>query len=101
MIAVYCDCFQGAILYTISKWTFVFFLGAADCGLLCGLPSEKATLTVTAVVMILRVWAMYNRSRLILRTLLMLFSVVTMFTVLGAVIYSDLTIFSGTLTLAK
>ena len=56
---------------------------------------------VTTVIMILRVWAMYNRSRLILRALLMLFSVEIIFTVLAAAIYSVPRNISGTLVLAR
>ena len=44
---------------------------------------------VTAVVMILRVWAMYNRSRLILGTLLVLFSLEIISIIIAAAIYSD------------
>jgi diacylglycerol kinase len=43
---------------------------------------------VNAVVMILRVWVMYNRSRLILGILLMLFFVEIVSTVIAAVIGS-------------
>ncbi|KAF8548548.1 hypothetical protein OG21DRAFT_748890 [Imleria badia] len=39
---------------------------------------------VTTVAMILRVWAMYNRERRILRTLLTLFSIKIIFTVFAA-----------------
>ncbi|KAF8552029.1 hypothetical protein OG21DRAFT_1486496 [Imleria badia] len=49
-------CNSCEIIYMINGSTFLLFLGAAD------------------FVMILRVWAMYHRSRLILGTLLTLFS---------------------------
>lgn len=39
--------------------------------------------------MILRVWAIYNRSRLILGALLTLFSLEIMFTIIVTAIYSD------------
>ncbi|KAF8548556.1 hypothetical protein OG21DRAFT_1489305 [Imleria badia] len=63
-------CLQGGIIYIIAVWTFILFLGAAD------------------LAMILRVWAMYNRSKLILRILLILFSLEIIFGVLAAAIYS-------------
>ena len=44
---------------------------------------------VTADVMILRVWAMYNRSRLILSSLLVLFSLEIIATVLAVAVDSD------------
>ncbi|KAI9566786.1 hypothetical protein HD554DRAFT_1062394 [Boletus coccyginus] len=52
------------IIGIINGWTFLLFFGAAD------------------FVMILRVWTMYNWSRLILGTLLMLFSAVIIATFL-------------------
>ena len=42
-----------------------------------------------SVVMLLRVWAMYNRSRLILGTLLVLFSLETIWDIITAALYSD------------
>ena len=39
--------------------------------------------------MILRVWAMYNQSKVILSALLPLFSLQIIFTILAAAIYSD------------
>ena len=44
---------------------------------------------MNTVVMILRVWVMYNRSRLILGILLMLFSVEVISTIIAAVVGSD------------
>ena len=44
---------------------------------------------VAAVVMMLRVWAMYNRSKLILGTLLALFFVEIISTILALAINSD------------
>ena len=41
---------------------------------------------VTVVVMILRVWAMYNRSRLIIRVLLVLFSATIIATFISVVV---------------
>ena len=73
----------------------LLFLGAADCELLCSSLSEKQTLIVTAVVMILRVWAMYNRSKLILGTLLTTFSLEIISLVLTAAIQSDAKNLSG------
>lgn len=59
-----------------SSWTYLLFLAAADCELLCSSLSKMVEIMmVAAVMMILRVWVMYHRSRLILYTLLALFSV--------------------------
>ena len=44
---------------------------------------------LTAVVMILRIWAMYNRSRVILGTLLTLLSLEIISTILAVAIDSD------------
>ncbi|KAF8553917.1 hypothetical protein OG21DRAFT_1175522 [Imleria badia] len=71
MFAVHFECLQGVIIYAINGWALLLFLGAAD------------------FIMILRVWAMYNRSRLILSALLMLFSMEIIFTLLAVAIYSD------------
>ena len=46
-------------------------------------------MTVNAVVMILRVWVMYNRSRVILGILLMLFSVEIVSSIIGGVVGSN------------
>ncbi|KAF8442258.1 hypothetical protein L210DRAFT_3202434 [Boletus edulis BED1] len=59
------------IVYTIDMWTYNIFLGAAD------------------LVMMLRVWAMYNRSRLILAVLLILFFLEIIPSILYAVIDSN------------
>jgi len=66
--------------------TFPLFLGAAERESSCGLLSGKQILMVTAVAMILRVWAIYNRSMLILRTLLLLLSLTIIFAILTTVI---------------
>ncbi|KAN0092658.1 hypothetical protein V8E55_003442, partial [Tylopilus felleus] len=50
------------IIYVIAEWTSILFICAAD------------------LVMILRVWAMYNRSRLLLRALLILLSLEVYYT---------------------
>ena len=56
---------------------------------------------VVAVVMILRVWAMYNRSTLILSVLLTSFSLEIIANVLGAAVISNPVNLSGTLALAE
>ena len=56
----------------------------------CAIHSQKRhILMVAAVVMILRVWAMYNRSRFILGTLLILFFVEIISTIFVAAINSN------------
>ncbi|KAF8553912.1 hypothetical protein OG21DRAFT_1522816 [Imleria badia] len=69
------------IIYNIALWTFLLFNGAAD------------------FVMILRVWAIYNRSTLILRTLLILISLEIIFTALVTALYSNPRNHSGMWTL--
>ncbi|KAF8553297.1 hypothetical protein OG21DRAFT_1261156 [Imleria badia] len=59
------------IIAIVNSWALCLFFGAAD------------------FVMILRVWAMYNRSRIILRALLALFSVEIISSVLAAAIQSN------------
>lgn len=49
----------------------------------------QKNLMVAAAVAILRLWTMYNRSRLILSVLTALFSMEILVNVLGAAIYSD------------
>ena len=49
----------------------------------------QKNLMVAAAVAILRLWTMYNRSRLILSVLIALFSMEILVNVLGAAIYSD------------
>lgn len=57
------------------------------CHVVCLL--ERQTLMVITVVAILRVWAMYNRSRLVLGTLLILFSLEIISTVLAISVDSN------------
>ncbi|KAN0092678.1 hypothetical protein V8E55_003462 [Tylopilus felleus] len=59
------------IVYIIDAWVFNLFLGAADC------------------MMMLRVWAMYNRSKPLLRILLTLFFLEIIFSVIGTAINSN------------
>ena len=77
------------MIYIIAAWTFFIFIGAADRELFYNSLVAKQTLIVAAVAMILRVWAMYNRSRLILNTLLVLFFLEIIFGVLDYAMYSD------------
>ena len=51
--------------------------------------TKKQTIMLAAVAMILRVWAMYSRSRLILGVLLALFSLQIIATLLAVSIYSN------------
>ena len=52
----------------------MIFIGAADCEISCSLWSRLITL-VEAVAMILRVWALYGRSKFILGALLTLYAI--------------------------
>lgn len=62
---------------------------------------KKQTLMVAVVVMILRLWAMYNRSKLILRVFLPLFSLELISSILCAAFYSDPRILPGLWMLAE
>ncbi|KAF8552125.1 hypothetical protein OG21DRAFT_1486466 [Imleria badia] len=62
---------KGEAIWIIGEWTYTLFLAAAD------------------VAMILRVWAMYNRSKLILRTLLTFFALEIVSTLLADSIFQD------------
>ena len=57
----------------ISQWATALFLCTADCKFSVSLLNTEILMT-PVVVMILRVWAIYNRSRFILSALLILFS---------------------------
>ena len=50
---------------------------------------NRQTLIVVAVVMVLRVWAIHTRSRLILGALLILFSLEIVSTIVATAFYSD------------
>jgi len=62
------------IMYITRQWSFLLFVGAADCA------------------MILRVWAMYNQSRLVLITLLLFFSVMVILTAVDCIIMTTMTL---------
>ena len=66
--------FEGEILYYFVPSSLLVFIGAADCKNLSLFTTRLNTLAV-AVVMILRVWAMYNRSMLILGMLLVFYTI--------------------------
>ena len=66
--------FEGKIVNCFSLWSFLIFIGAADRKISSLFPAQLNTLIV-AVVMILRVWAMYNQSRIILGMLLMFYAI--------------------------
>ena len=65
---------EGEIGYYFAWWSILVFIGAADCKILCLFLARLNTLVV-AVVIILRVWAMYNQSRLILGVLLVFYAI--------------------------
>ena len=66
--------FEGKIVYYFCSWSILMFIGAADCKISSLFPAQLNTLVV-AVVMILRAWAMYNQSRLILGILLVCYTI--------------------------
>ena len=58
--------------------------------------TQLRVLIAIPVVMILRVWAMYHQSRLVLAPLLILFSLEVISTLIGVIIYSNPKNLSGT-----
>lgn len=83
------DGLQGKIIYMIGSWMFILFLGAADCELFLRFKFLNMEILMTvAVMMILRVWALYNRSKLVLSVLLVLFSLEIISFILAATVNS-------------
>lgn len=81
---------QGEIINIVYGWTFLLFIGAGDCEFLSNpVPEKRTSIMIPAVVMILRVWAMYSRSRPVLAILLVLFCLEILSTIIGVVIYSN------------
>ena len=66
--------FEGEIGYYFAWWSILVFIGAADRKIVSLFLARLNTLVV-AVVIILRVWAMYNQSRLILGVLLVFYAI--------------------------
>ena len=66
--------FEGEMVRYFGSWSFLMFIGAADRTISSLFPAQLNTLVV-AVVMILRLWAMYNQSRLILGMLLVFYAI--------------------------
>ena len=66
--------FEGEIVYYFASWSILAFIGAADRKFSSLFLAQLNTLVV-AVVMILRVWAMYSQSRLILGILLVFYAI--------------------------
>lgn len=64
---------QGSTSLLIGEWSFWIFVCAADCKVSILLPAQLITL-VAAVVMILRVRALYYQSRLITSVLFALYA---------------------------
>ena len=64
---------QGKISVFFYSWSFWIFVCAADRETLLSFPVQSTT-SLDIVVMILRVWALYNQSRLVLGVLLGLYA---------------------------
>ena len=64
---------KGTAVIWAFQWAFVIFLTAADCELLLFLFPLPPTVVSITVVMILRVYAMWNQSKRILFVLLFIF----------------------------
>ena len=76
------------MLAVISIWSQVIFLAAADCKLFHSVLPRKHSMNAVPVVMILRVWVVYHRSRWILGIILALDIVKTIVRIVVCVIYS-------------
>ena len=66
--------FEGEMVACVGSWSMLAFIGAADRKILSSFPARLNTLVVV-VIMFLRVWAMYNRSRLVLGMLLVFYAI--------------------------
>ena len=83
-------------MFLVSLWAFAVFLSAADRELPCPLTLSSSILLWVTVMMILRVYAMWNRSNSILCLLLFIYAVQTITTVLFIGTYNTPdTYFSG------
>ena len=61
------------MLYGFSLWAGLIFFGAAECEIPCSFTTRRVT-SINAVAMILRVWALYGGSKVILGALLTLYA---------------------------
>ena len=77
--------FEGEIVDCVASWSILVFIGAADRKILSSFSAQLNTLAV-AVVMILRVWAMYNQSRLVLGILLVFYPLLIISYLVGRVL---------------
>ena len=66
--------FEGETVAYFSSWSILIFIGAADCKI-PGLFLARLNTSASTVIMILRVWVMYNQSRLILGILLVFYAI--------------------------
>ena len=80
------DHFQGKTFGIFDAWASFIFIGAAQRKLV--FTSSKSSLVINTVVMILRVWALYRRSVIILATLLTLYAIEFILYFVAAVIAS-------------
>ena len=86
---------KGTGVIWVIAWTFLIFLNTADCELLFHLcPSSQTKLSIT-VLMILRVYAMWNRSKWILYLLLFVFVPQVIVASVFAAVYNSSTYLSG------
>ena len=75
---------QGKVVAVTNAWALLFFLQSIVGYFVTCLPRKRIAMVI-AVLMILRVWAMCRRSRLVLYTLLMLYVVHTIAYILSYV----------------
>lgn len=77
---------KGTVIFLVFIWTFLVFLSAADRESPYPL-IQSLTMRLTTVMMILRVYAVWNRSRKILCVLLFIYMAQTVISIIIAGIY--------------
>ena len=86
---------KGTAVSWVIDWVFLIFLNAADCELLLHMFHLPPTVISIAVVMIMRVYAMWNRSKRILYLLLLIYVPQVIVSVVFAGLYNTTTYLSG------
>ncbi|KAG8216189.1 hypothetical protein J3R82DRAFT_8214 [Butyriboletus roseoflavus] len=88
---------KGTTIIWVIEWTFVIFLNTADCELLFCLIPLLPTVGAISVVMVLRVYAMWNQSKWILWLLLFIYVPQVIFSLIVAGVYNTNTYISVTI----
>lgn len=86
---------KGTGITFVNQWAFVIFLNAADCKLLSRLSPLPLTVISIIVVMIVRVYAMWNQSKRILYLLLFIYVPQIIISIVFTAVYNTSTYLSG------